>query len=87
LKTLNKIKDRVIFKEGDMWIGKNDYLLKKATLLLEFTVNDDISQKAKIELQAKFANFNKNQNILEPTTSIPIESVLNIYDVSFFNSP
>ncbi len=75
-KTINKVKDRVEFNTGEMWIDKRDYYLRRVELTATVAGDIETNQKIAFDMVMNFSKFNIPSNINSPTNSKPIEEIL-----------
>lgn len=77
LKQLDEAIEQLEQAEGELWIGKEDFLLYKAMLNsdVSFFVNQETKGSGKLILSVIFSNFNKPVNITAPQNFRPSEEV------------
>ncbi len=75
-KTIDKIKDRISFNDGEMWIDKKDLYLRKIMLSAVLLGNLETNQKMDLKIELNLSNFNYPPGINPPVNSKPFDEIL-----------
>ena len=79
---INELKE----SEAELWIGKKDYLLYKASINANF-FDEKTEEDGSINMILNLSNFNKPVDIIVPQNIVPIEEILEELFKGFFMMP
>jgi thiol-disulfide isomerase/thioredoxin len=81
------IKDDIKYLGGELWIGKKDYLLRKAFMKME-VVDNDTNSAGLVGATIRFSRFNQPVDIGIPDNASSLEKVLSeMFGDMIFDSP
>jgi hypothetical protein len=69
--------------EGEIWIGKKDFLPYKVTFTFEIKETEKVSGSGRIDFVFKFKNFNQPVSVVAPSSSKTISEALEVFKSLF----
>jgi hypothetical protein len=78
-KTFAKIKDKVNFGKGEIWIDKGNGTFRRITFSLSLTGDSQTNQKVDVNGDINLKNIGHGGEVLEPANTKSIEEVLQLF--------